>query len=121
MPIDNDFVKSARFAYQNYQSYMEKCKQEEDEKLRQKEIEEQKLIENRKVFERVRIAKNEIESLEAALKAKKKEKSNNASTLMSEANDRLKEAIKKKNMPEITIAHAMIEGATRLLETEEKN
>lgn len=121
VPIDKNFVKSARFAYQNYGLYMEKCKQEEDKKEREKELEQEKLLENRKIFEKIRLAKNEVERLEVALNTKKKEKTNNACKLMSEANERLKDAIKTKNMQEITIAQAMIQGAGSLLESEDKN
>lgn len=118
VPIDKQFVNSARYAYQNYSAHMEKCREEEKQKEEQKELDEQKQIENKRIFEKITSGKSEIEKLEAILKEKIKSQPDNASKLLSEANERLKHAITKKNMSEITLAQAVIEGSKTLMETE---
>lgn len=44
------------------------------------------------------------------------EKLESASSLLNEANERLKQAIKKKDFKEAALAHAMLEGVARVQE-----
>lgn len=101
VPIDNNFIKSGRYAYQNYSIYMEKRKEEEKEKQKEEELNEQRRMENVEI-----------------LSKKRKDQSKNASKLMSEANERLKKAIAKKDLTEISMAQGMMEGAKALLEAQ---
>lgn len=120
VPIDNNFIKSARYAYQNYSVYMAKCKEEEKQKQQEKDLAEQKRMENIEIYERIRLAKDDVERMESALSLKIKDQSNNATTLMAEANQRLKKAIAKKDIKEISIAQGMMEGANTLFDAESK-
>lgn len=120
VPIDKDFIKSARYAYQNYSLYMEKCKEEELKKQERKDRDEQKKMENVRIFEKIRSGKNDIDNLEKVLNDKIKNQSDNATQLLSEANDRLKKAIANKNLTEISLAQGILEGSKVLLETETK-
>lgn len=115
VPIDKELVHSARYAYENYSLYMEKCKEEEKQKQKQIELDEHKRMENIRVFEKIRSGKNEIEQLESVLNEKLKQQSNNASKLLSEAKERLKNAIAKKNFAEISMAQGVLEGSKALL------
>lgn len=97
---------------------MEKCKEEEKQKQKQIELDKHKRMENIRVFEKIRSGKNEIEQLESVLNEKMKQQSNNASKLLSEANERLKNAIAKKNFAEISMAQGVLEGSKALLHAE---
>lgn len=53
------------------------------------------------------------------MKKKEKENAHHAQRLLEEANERLKDAIRKKSMTEVSLAQGMIEGAKVMIQKEE--
>lgn len=120
VPIDKNFIAAARRARQSYFLYLEGVKKKEAEvKKKQLEYENQRM-ENIAKIDAIAREKNSIKDIENILEAKEKENSHSASKLLEEANDRLKEAIRKKNLSEISLAQGMIEGAKVLIHAEQK-
>ncbi|KAJ6639772.1 hypothetical protein Bhyg_12519, partial [Pseudolycoriella hygida] len=121
VPIDKNFIASARRARQSYFLYLEGVKSKEAE-LKKKQVEDEKQrMENISKKDAIAKETNSIKDIENVLKEKEKENSHNASKLLEEANDRLKKAIEKKNLSEISLAQGMIEGAKVLIDAEQKN
>lgn len=83
-------------------------------------MDEQRLMENTQVYEKIRAGKNDIEKMESDLNDKIKNQAHNASKLLSEANDRLKNAIATKNLAEISMAQGVLEGSNTFKEAEIK-
>ncbi|KAJ6643983.1 hypothetical protein Bhyg_08948 [Pseudolycoriella hygida] len=104
----------------NYFLYLEGVKSKEAE-LKKKQVEDEKRrMENISKKDAIAKETNSIKDIENVLKEKEKENSHNASKLLEEANDRLKKAIEKKNLSEISLAQGMIEGAKVLIDAEQK-
>ncbi|KAG4072501.1 hypothetical protein HA402_012648 [Bradysia odoriphaga] len=98
--------------------YMEKCKEDEMNNQKQKELDEQKRLQNIEMYEKMNLGKKDIEKLERELSEKIKNQSNNATKLLAEASERLRIAIAKKDFMEIKMAQGIIEGSKGMLEEE---
>lgn len=121
VPIDENFVESARRARQSYYLYLENVKGKEAEVKRKKLEEEKRRADNVVKMDAIAREKQSIKDIESVLKEKEKANSHSASKLLDEANNRLKEAIRKKNLSEISLAQGMLEGAKALMHEEQKN
>lgn len=122
VPIDKNFIASARRARQSYFLYLESVKSKEAE-LKKKQVEDEKQrMENISKKDAIAKETNSIKDIENVLKEKENENSHNASKLLEEANDRLKKAIEKKNLSEISLAQGIhkLEGAKVLIDAEQK-
>lgn len=119
--IDKSFITSARHAHMNYMIYLEECKQRKLEMKKSQMDKEKRKIDEAATMEKFSKEKKSIKVLEEKVKEKEKESHHNARKLLQEANDRLKDAIRKKSLPEISLAQGMIEGAKVMIENEESN
>lgn len=120
VPIDKNFIAAARRARQSYFLYLEDVKKKEAE-VKKKQLEgEKQRMENIANIEAIAREKNSIKDIENVLIAKEKQNSHNANKLLEEANDRLKSAIRKKSLSEVSLAQGMIEGAKILIHAEQK-
>lgn len=93
--------------------------QKKEEELRQKEIDKEKTLIRMRQNDAALLKKQQtIQVMEELVKEKEAEVSSNAEMLLTEANDRLKLAIQRKNLQEASLAQRMIEGAKVLIEKE---
>lgn len=119
VPIDKNFISSARRAHRSHVLYVEECKRKEAEQKKAEMDKERKKLDEAANIEKIVKEKNSIKQIESVLKEKEKENQRNAKKLLEEANERLKAAIHKKNLSEISLAQGMIEGAKIMIDTEE--
>lgn len=120
VPVDKNFIAAARRARQSYMLYLEQMKNKEAEEKKKKLEEENRRKQNLEKVDAIAKEKRSIEEIEKILKTRERENTYSGSKLLEEANDRLKEAIKKKSLPEISLAQGMIEGAKVLMTEEQK-
>lgn len=119
MPIGKELIQSAQRAYKNYSLYMEEQRRQEEVVRQQKEAEDKKRIERELRGKNMQREKTTIQAMETVVKEKEERAVHNAHKLLDEANERLKIAIKNKNLSEISLAQGMIEGAKVLVAKEE--
>lgn len=115
VPIDKKFIIAAGRARQCYNLYLVGIKQKEMEMEKKKVDSEKQEKEKAERLAAICNEKNSLKAIETALKEREKDNTQNATTLLKEANDRLKNAIRKKNLTEVSLAQGMIEGALILM------
>lgn len=123
IPISKELLDMGRVAYKSYNAYLEERRRQEEEKEKKEKNEEERRVaeeENRKKLDLKR--KSIIKDEEALVKMRKEQDNtlDNASKLLTEANERLKKALRNKNLKEAALAQAMIEGVTKVQEEAEK-
>ncbi|KAG8189258.1 hypothetical protein JTE90_013786 [Oedothorax gibbosus] len=122
VPITKELIASAHCAHRNYQLYLEDVKIKKEAEQKKSEEEEQlkkELLDKQKQTED---AKKDIQAKELDLKKKMKDHESakeTVDTLFKEATERLENAIKNFDMKEVKLAHAMLEGVSKMKEIEE--
>ncbi len=123
VPIDKQLLTSAHLAHSRYQIYLEEQKRikVENEAKEKQAIQDKKQEDDaRKKLENDR---KDIAAYEEQLKKIKEEERsqrNTANKLFFEANERLKKAVKNKNMKEVQLAQAMLQGVQVVQRTEQE-
>jgi hypothetical protein len=115
--ISKDLLANTRCANQKYKAYLENERIKKEEAQRKKIEEEERLEQEQKRAEQVEKNRKMISEKEEKLKQLRKEEGRataSADKLLQEANDRLKKAIVTKNLTEISVAQAMIEGVSTM-------
>lgn len=119
VPIDKKLITSARLAYKAHQQFLEEqrlLKEKQEKEQKEKEKIEKEVEEKKKLLKRSR---EEIENNEKFLEAIEHEmkiKSDAGSSLICEARKKLKIAIEKNDLSQVTVAKVMLDGAQNLQE-----
>jgi len=125
IPVTNELLISTRCAYSRYKAHLDEVKRTEEEKKKQKEkvaATKRQLEESNKVKEKQQKEKRaNLAKLEAKLskinieEGEKRGCQKTAQLLLKEAEEKLAIGIKKRDMDQISVAHAMLEsGGQRL-------
>lgn len=114
VPITTEFIQQIRYSHQKYRERLEKEKEQKDQEVREKkkklEEKERREREAKKACAEKQALKEEGEYLEKEEKSKK-EDLQAAESLLKEGNDKLRRALKSKDMAKANQAQLMLEKA----------
>lgn len=123
VPVTREMLNLARCAHQKYCTYLEEEKAKKDLEAKKLEEEQRKKVEEKQhaiMLEKKKISIFQAEEKLKDLRNEEEKKRKTAERLFSEANKRLKEALKSKDIAalkeEASLAQAMIEGVMRVQE-----
>lgn len=123
LEIDNKLIQLARLAHQKYKIYQEeKKKQEEDDMKKEKEMLAKRRVEQERL-EKLQQEKTTIEETEKSLLEKEKYftiKVLGCNKLLAETNGKLKRALQKNDLGEISMCQMMLESINKTVETVEE-
>jgi len=123
VPMTRELLNMGRSAHAHYVQRLEENRKQEEEKKKAEMLREEKEKERKEKLKELMKTKEDLEMKEKRYAAKELEHVTDmetGNTLLREGNEKLKQALKKKDLPQVALAQAMIKVAQNKITDSQK-